>query len=396
MRHKPPFFVFVVALGWLMLMVNLTGLNRPELQSIAPYPTAPLCPSHDPTVAHGLWDSGRGCHYDHEHGDDPSRAAAFLGVDPVAFIGQGVSYPWATPGEAEQKHEGYKWTVRPTNEDPCVPESGENGTDGFAVEFHAKGHGPEHLTRNHSAFIAAVVCNLSGGRGVLLTGGWQDYGQRISPYQGLVLALSDQPQPSYPTGLPPYLSLGCNNCGAKAGPPSSTWTSLPTYITGGNQLAQLLFRVRDPSQSINGATRTNPPQAFTWVCGGALFNPIGCKANNTTGTVHQVFGYIPPEWDELDGVDDDAVTYQGYTDRWGHLVEGCEAQGLDCVPLYLSTVPVGHFSTTFDNAVTAFSAAALPDRDICFTPRTKTSPGGQLVNCDVPNAVPSGWAGPNN
>jgi hypothetical protein len=60
----------------------------------APYPEAPLCPDsgelHDNSLFHTLWDSARGCHYDHEHGQNPFApevAAAFPGLDLQTLIG---------------------------------------------------------------------------------------------------------------------------------------------------------------------------------------------------------------------------------------------------------------------------------------------------------------------
>ena len=367
----------------------------------APYPTAPLCTTHDNSLFHTLWNSaGGGCHYDHEHGDDPAQVPALLGIDPLQFTGgQSISYPWQTTDENLLKHEGYKWTVRATNEDPCVAaEVGPNGTDGYAVEFHAKGGGVEHLTRNHSSFIMVRVCNSLGQSGILVTGGHQDYGQRVSTYQsGIVLAIDGQPQPPYGALLSPYLSLDCFNddgaqtdCGNKFTRSGSTWVSRPQAIECCHQVAQLLFRSRDPYQWINGTTRLIlNGQTFRWVCGVTEYNPADCDANNTTVAVHQVFGNVPTEWDLLDGVADGLVTWQGFTDRWGNVVEGCIEIGLDCVPLYLSGVPVGQFSGTFDDALPATSPEALPERDIYFCAGI---PCGEADSGEVP----SGWVGSDN
>jgi hypothetical protein len=53
-------------------------------------PDVPLCPTHDPTQWHGLWDTARGCHYGHEHGQNPFTpevAAAFPGFDLLSLLG---------------------------------------------------------------------------------------------------------------------------------------------------------------------------------------------------------------------------------------------------------------------------------------------------------------------
>lgn len=375
--------------------------------TVAPSPSAPLCAVHDPSVYHALWNDVLGCHYDHEHGDmDFAQATAHLGLDVLTLTGAEISYPWQTPDENALKHGGYKWTFKTTNEDPCIPaENGPNGTDGFAVEFHARGNGVEHMHRVHSSFIAVVICNTSGGRGVLATGGWQDYGQRTSGYQGLVLALPDQPQPSYPSGLAPYVALSCYNdvgspdCGAKATHSDATWVSRPQMTPGsGHVLAQLLFRARDTHQWVNGSTRQSPPPTFRWVCGNAAYNPAGCRGNNTTATIHQVFGVVPDAWDMLDGLADGKVTYVGFTDRWGNVVSDCLSVSLDCVPLYLRDVPIGGFSTTFDDALLAFSIAALPERDIYFCSSAgKGAPSAPYVCTETSyGATPSGWLSADN
>jgi len=376
----------------------------------APYPGAPLCATHNPTAYHTLWNSAEECHYDHEHGSmDFGQAAALLGVDLTTFTGgQQISYPWQTMHhdgclENDCKHGGYKWTFKTTNEDPCIAaEVGPNGTDGYAVQFHGRGDAEDNLTRVHSSFIAVVVCNVQGQRGVLVTGGWQDYGQRVSSYQSEdILALSGQPDPAYRGLLSPYLSLDCyddtgnqaDDCGTKFIHSGATWVSRPQareMIDCCHKVAQLLFRSRDPHQWVNGSSRfLLDAQTFRWVCGVETYNPVGCRGNNTTVRIHQVFGDVPEAWDSLDGAVDGLVTWQGYTDRWGNVVEGCEQAGLDCVPIYLQNVPVGGFSSTFDNEVPASSPEALPERDIYFCSSLPCTEGDF-------GAVSSGWIGAEN
>jgi len=89
-------------------------------EGIAPYPDAPLCPdsgeAHDHSLFHTLWDSTRGCHYDHEHGQDPLTpevADTFPGMDLRALSGEagiGHTNP-SSPKENTQKHGGFKWQV---------------------------------------------------------------------------------------------------------------------------------------------------------------------------------------------------------------------------------------------------------------------------------------------
>lgn len=83
-----------------------------------PFAGAPLCPTHDSTKFHTLWDASRGCHYDHFHGDDPNSPLALKWFKPISAT---ISYPWQTfrvdaDGsklyENDTKHSGYIWLVR--------------------------------------------------------------------------------------------------------------------------------------------------------------------------------------------------------------------------------------------------------------------------------------------
>ncbi|HEY9526836.1 MAG TPA: hypothetical protein VIR02_07140, partial [Anaerolineales bacterium] len=94
------------------------SINAPG--GIAPYPGAPLCPdsgeAHDHSLFHTLWDDVRGCHYDHEHGQNPFTpevGAAFPDFDLkplLGGVGIGHTNP-SSPMENTHKHEGFKWQV---------------------------------------------------------------------------------------------------------------------------------------------------------------------------------------------------------------------------------------------------------------------------------------------
>jgi hypothetical protein len=89
-----------------------TGTTGPG----APFADAPLCPDHNHSTWHGLWDSVRGCHYDHEHGTFPFTsevAAAFPGFDLRTLL-CGVEVGHCVPSgpmEHTHKHGGFKWNV---------------------------------------------------------------------------------------------------------------------------------------------------------------------------------------------------------------------------------------------------------------------------------------------
>jgi len=66
---------------------------------VEPYADAPACPSHDDRAFHALWDAERGCHYDHEHGDNPHDVDHIFGTEFYDWAGGEISYPWQTPDE---------------------------------------------------------------------------------------------------------------------------------------------------------------------------------------------------------------------------------------------------------------------------------------------------------
>jgi hypothetical protein len=92
-----------------------------EQVGIAPYPDAPLCTdtgeAHDNNLFHTLWDSTRGCHYDHEHGQNPFMQKVvdtFPGLDLRTLtgdVGVGHSNP-SSPMENTHKHGGDTFSLR--------------------------------------------------------------------------------------------------------------------------------------------------------------------------------------------------------------------------------------------------------------------------------------------
>lgn len=60
--------------------------------------------------------------------------------------------------------------------------------------------------------------------------------------------------------------------------------------------------------------------------------------------VHLLQVGVPKELDGLDGVIDGHVTYRGYTDRNGAIVQGCTIASVDCVPLVMENLHTGAVS----------------------------------------------------
>jgi hypothetical protein len=381
-----------------------------------PFPSAPECEIHDNNTFHTLWDSVRDCHYDHEHGTDPFTfevERAFPDFDLLALLG-GIEISHTNPSspmENTHKHGGNKWNVNIGHPNGCAGHEGSVvGVDASVIQYHAFGdYSIEFDTRNHSALILMRQCLPSNPTdyGYVYVVTLQDYGQRVSGYQGDIIPYADNPQPPYLSGLAPYLTVDCVGrptppCGryttyeqyvSSNGNTSTTWTSDPRRLVEPKlHLFELLFRAKDTYQIYDWQTET-----FRWMCssdGGVTFNPIRCRHNNTTLNVHEINGTIPSAWDNLSGFDSDSrvgrITAEGFVNRYGVRVE-CTEPDIDCYPIKMVNAFVGYYgSLLIPDKVPAFDNSVLPERDICFTS------AGVYISCNQSGAIPSGWVGAQN
>jgi hypothetical protein len=392
-----------------------------------PWPGAPLCLDvgefHDNSRFHTLWDDVRGCHYDHEHGQDPFTpevAVVFPGIqDFLGGVQIGHTNP-SSPLENTAKHGGFKWHVQLTLPQPCVPfEAATTGASAAVVQYHSFGdEGIELEARTHSAVIFVRQCKADNPSdvGYVYATTLQDYGQRIVPYQGTVVGYPNQPVPAYNSSPGPYLSTDCVDpeptpvpqCRPSLAyvlghnPPlgvNSRWTSKHTYggAVVGTPIFQLLFRLRDGYRLFDWRDQ-EWPFTFLWLCtsdGGATYDPVGCRYNNSTTQVQEIQGTIPAEWDNLVGFDTNStvgrVTGNGYTTSAGALTLSCSVPGMNCYPIHLVNAFVGQWGAVlvYTTGKDANIVSVTPERDIFFC-------GGNMCAEDDPGAVPSGWIGPNN
>jgi len=396
---------------------------------ITAYPDAPLCPDtgteHDLGKFHTLWDGTRGCHYDHEHGKNPftpAMQALFPGFDLHALLG-GVEIGHTNPSssmENTMKHGGLKWQVGRTPQG-CVGgfEGARYCVAAYAIQYHSFGdYSAELEGRIHSTAALLKVCNPAAPSdcGYMYVVQFQDYGQRISGYQGDLLPYPDTPSPSYQTALGPYLSVNC--VGVKAAGllgscqqatleqirnlnqnTNSIWTSKGGRTApSGSTRFKLLFIVRDTYQVVqwnDDGSIPSYPFTFLYVCGGATYDPVGCRYNNSTSTIHEVAGVVPANWDGA-SFDQDArprrVTAEGYVTRFGRWNPACTEPRVeaDCFPIKMVGMYVGSYGSELSRSkVSNPTPGNTPERDIYFCrgiPCKETDPG----------AVPSGWIGSGN
>lgn len=396
---------------------------------ITPYPDAPLCPDfgelHGYDQFHILWDSVRGCHYDHEHGQNPfipEVVAAFPGFDLYSLLGNvqvGHTNP-SSPMENTHKHGGMKWNVQLHHPQTCAGfEGATTGVDGSVIQFHGFGdYEIEAEARIHSTVALLRQCRTSNPTdyGYVFINQLQDYGQRIVPYQGTVVNYPNQPVPAYPSPFGPYLSIDCvdlifphviqcrNSLAlAQSVPASSNWTSKVTGDTenpghsDGAPLFNLLWRVGDLYRLFDWSDQEYP-FTFLWLCtsdSGLTYNPAGCRYNNTTTQVHEVKGVIPATWDNLTGWDSNSVvgriTAEGFVDNTGNVALDCTESGGNCYPIKLVNAFTGTYGSVlvFTPGKGVNVVPYLPERDVYFC-------GGDLCSEGTPGAVPSGWTGSEN
>lgn len=413
----------------LTVQSSATSTNTPTQGSIImPYPNAPLCTQHSTTTWHGLWDFARGCHYDHEHGQNPFSQDVSLAFQPIGDLqtllgGVQIGHTnLSSPMENTHKHGGFKWQVALSAPQGCLTgfEGGDVAIKAYAIQFHAFGRqDTEHEVRNHSSAGVLKFCksNNPNDVGYMYFTQLQEYGVRVMPYQGMVLPYPDNFLPIWDGRRGQYFTtecfgndftvtevsrgsifVDCRSTSSDINNNNTLWTS---KISGtglrpqGSTLFTLLFRGRDNYQRLASSDLLYP---FTWrfVCGGLSYTPAGCRFNSSTMTIHEIRGTIPSEWDNLSGWDTDSrigrVSAEGFVDRFGTILADSECQqaGDNCHPIKLVSVFVGTYSSEISiNKVSNPTPLNTPERDIYFC--------NEIVCSETsPNAVPSGWIGSEN
>lgn len=394
-----------------------TKSPTPGTGNIVPFRTAPECLDGDmdmhgdvtdsllyglvgdTNLYHDLWNEKAGCHYNHTHNADPALANAVFGPVGAAW-GQEVSYPFPTSNENNfMGHPGYKFEVDVRANAPVPQESFEylnpdpNYVTAFRIEYHDAGGNAHMVKRFHSYYVEARILSLNGDvTGTIATGGWADYGCLHGSYKQFFTLLP---------GIDPVNASGQSVCGttqtidnsplrstrtqADAADRNNTNDNVFTWSTdseyGYNQiLKQLAFRTLDSW----GWMDPNDPYTERFIC--PSFN---CKFNSSVHDVYTLWFNIPDSMDSLDGVIDGKVTYTGYTDVKGNIVQGCTAPGANCVPLKIINVPVGNAIINEDDTPRT-PGVTICDHDIYFN--KDGSYAGQLCNViDPSNYIQSGW-----
>jgi hypothetical protein len=234
------------------------------------------------------------------------------------------------------------------------------------------------------------------------------------PYQGTYFPYPHDSVAPYNCSFGQYLTVNCIDgttpvaqcrdslaqAQSLVGRSDSNWTSKRTgngVRPQTSTLFRLLWRVKDAYQNILFSDQVYP-YTFVWLCtsdGGATYNPVGCRFNNSTTQVHEIAGEIPAAWDGLAGFDTDPragrITAEGFVDKFGTLAPGCTVPNEMCFPIKMQAAFTGSYSSVLvytDNKSTNV-VPKNPERDVYFC-------GGVVCDAASPGAVPSGWIGPGN
>lgn len=408
-----------------------------EGAAIAPYKGAPLCLDtgelHDKSLFHTIWDSARGCHYDHEHGFDPftpEMQAIFPNLyDFLGRVQIGHSNP-SSPcenelgpcGAAIGKHGGFKWYADASVPSGCVLgfEGGTVCALAVAIEYHAFGDKTFELEpRVHS--LAAAILQAKPGNladtGLVEVIQHADYGQNVVPYQGDIMPYPNAPNPAYDPRQAPYISSDCigqktaserGQCRAsreqildRSLNTNSVWVSkrAENVAPSGSHLLAILFRVKDDYQVFDWTDKVYPFK-FIWLCsgdGGAHYQAsAGCGYNNSSTTPHEIWLDIPAAWDNLAGFDTNPdagrITADGFVTSHGDLAAAgiCAIPGAACFPIHMESAFVGLTSIELsEHKVANPNRDDTPDRDIYFC-------GSLVCREGDPGALSSGWIGQGN
>ncbi|MFN8446999.1 MAG: hypothetical protein U0175_39760 [Caldilineaceae bacterium] len=357
-----------------------TGVGTPG----DPYATAPLCPTHDDIHWHGLWDAARGCHYNHTHNADPSAVDNVFGPAGTLFGGQSISYPWQTPHENQNKHQGYKYAVGADL--PCVQDTYEylspqpDCVRAFRIQHHDLGGPMDAVVRFHSYFAEVQVCRRDGSScGIIRTGGHSDFGILHVPYKQAWIPLPQKDPPELwqyvndrsqvDLNVDPYrayneLSLMqqmrtaeamCKTCQGPGRELRTTWAGATQFGHAdwavGNQIVGFQFWTFDDWGGFN----PNNLADYQLVCPDAQ-----CRFNSSEHALYTVSVDVAAELDD-DG--DGIVNYQGFTDLNGKVATNCTVAGQNCVPLVIEHAAVGRYLYSFQ-APTHDVAAITHDYDV--------------------------------
>ena len=169
--------------------------------NIQPFAGAPACEeigvAHNNRAWHGIWNYEYGCHWDHEHKQNPHEVDHIFGTEYYSLAGGELSYSWQTyagsgegfesynEGTATEntgKHQGYAWHHFTNGLEICDQSLllGSQCFDSFRVQTHQIGGELGALTRFHSVYAEGIACTPEGAARMQFNGGANAYGRNIN------------------------------------------------------------------------------------------------------------------------------------------------------------------------------------------------------------------------
>jgi hypothetical protein len=408
----------------LIVLLCLLALVIPSVTTIAagdilPFAGAPECPDTngdghsdvtdnpdygrfpDNQLYHDLWNEKAGCHYDHEHGDNPALADSYFGKAGQLWGGLGIGYPFYTSAmENTHKHSGFKYYVRTPQFNPFPRCGTENVSDdnpsGFGnncvvaarVVLHTIAGTMDTLARYHSGYIEAYICKYPEytSCGTVKTGGWFDFAELKAPHynqrvvrpggtidfgDGVVMNYSpDGPDLPAMSGEPYVFMIDYNPTNLaeyRAHPPMAPKATMDQWSSNDfdcephpagdpchNQYTHLLVQVGD---SWNLMDRANPNNLI-WICKGE----VNCQYNGSLTGLNELWIKVLQSWQSSGN---GFVTLTGWSDRWGNpRSDGmCTSVAVDCVPFVLDHAPVGTAAVRNDPGCECF----VVEHDVYFS-----------------------------
>ncbi len=413
--------------------------------NIDPYIGAPSCEElnipHNDRDWHGIWDSTYGCHWDHEHKDDPRTADHLFGTEYYDWAGGEISYPWQTfaganylmpnpPAansglfENDGKHNVYGWRVD-FGEEGCT--NGDyalspNCIESFRLQYHGSGNHVGAVTIFHSMFIEAHgqtmanECNNSSidnpNRCYAAAGGWIDFGRlrmkgmaQNDPASRFFLPGENPLYDTIPVNIRPYRSHPITTIPTGAQTLHS-WNSSGNYMVPdyGDPESRVYFGFGfhiddgwgpfDPD-NLSGT-------GFEHItCGTEADYHVGCEYNSSSAGIFRAYISFPEYFDGSKYDQDNKagfVTIRGYANRYGDIntyqdangnwIGNCTAPALDCVPVVAENFPVeeaGYRGNIIQRVPEpGVRTSDMTEYDIYFC-------GNQVCAETDRDAIPSGW-----
>lgn len=287
--------------------------------------------------------------FEHHHGVNPADYVDIFGAtlsDYLTTYGS-ISYPWHTTDENSPvglgHHHGYVWLYDHAR-DGCelfnngghLPTETINCITDVLIQIHTDGTQAHLRKRFHSHYVFMRVCDQATLTqcGIVATGGWVDYGILETPYKQ-----AHCPLPDFDPAVPEGYVFDLNQ------PPYRT----SQVVWKGNKVVQFWSGLR-PNAIVADLYPDSPNYtvgvAWSTLDAWGIIDPAHCAdpAYDVLGSTQGISGLnnsLFQIW-SVQLYEHPPAPFVGWTNRWGHIVEGCTEASTDCVPYIVTEgVPDG-------------------------------------------------------